>query len=451
MTDPIDGYFKQLEKGVTKEGMWMDRSPNYHFYALNALTQLSQAAYNYGYPIDYQALKRMFDAPILMATQTLSIPPFNDSSPLSLISESGLYEWGFSLFKDSSFVRILNRSNREKYKNSGPTYTGWGLLYGTPTLPIGKPWQTHSKLFNETGIGMLSKGNKQNNLTFYLKYNTSTSYHIHPDELAFSIFKGSENIFIFPGVTSYASILNNNWYKTSLAHNSFVINETNQLKSSRGKCIAFGTEKGSDFIISETSTAYDSARYIRTVTLLNENVVLIIDQIKLQAPPQLVDVAFHELGAWENVPKGDKWEPSATLPGYNRIKDATLTKGIEEVSLLANSRLGKKVMLNIFSNQQADLITGYGEPYLQQTTPLAIYRMKTNNAVVVSYISLNGQKVKLKTQQLEASDKMKIAESTAVKVTVEELSGKRINIIINPYKEDLFALPDSKEKHLIIE
>lgn len=439
MTDTATGYFAQFRKGVTIEGIWIDRSPSYHFYALNAMVLLAQAARNYGYHLSLLPLRKMFTGPLLMANAGLSIPPFNDSKTVSLYAgESHLYEWAYAEFKDNRFAYVLNTPSRGEYRNMGPSFTGWALLFGVPVLTADKELPNTSKNFPEAGIGMLSRGHKKNNLTCYIKFNLkNTGAHTHWDALDVVVCKGAEYITVIPGAENYASPAHANWHKTTIAHNTFVINQRSQ-RVSTGKILSSGRDKNFDYVMVETDNAYDSLRYIRTACLLSTNLVLIADQIQLSNSPRPVDLAFHLAGKWKSNSEGQPWQPPA-VKGYSYMTNATITAPVTESYASTQLRSGRIVMQSAAASSPMSVIKGYGIPYMNQPLPFAIYRMMTNNALFVTCLALDGQKIKIQieTAKDHAGNEIPVTNAYILKLTAE--NGQQWKIIVNPDKMRLAA------------
>ncbi len=62
--NPERGYWTQMRKGVSPDGVWWEGAWGYHFYTLSALWSLTEAARNCGINLYSDELKRMFDAPL---------------------------------------------------------------------------------------------------------------------------------------------------------------------------------------------------------------------------------------------------------------------------------------------------------------------------------------------------------------------------------------------------
>src|SRR4051812_9639673 len=86
------GYRTQMEKGVQEDGAWREGAWGYHFFTIEGIWPLTEAARNCGIDLYGPQLKKMFDAPFQMATPTLTLPPFNDSGEVKLTGSAERYE-----------------------------------------------------------------------------------------------------------------------------------------------------------------------------------------------------------------------------------------------------------------------------------------------------------------------------------------------------------------------
>src|SRR5215469_4440350 len=96
--DPTRGYRTQMAKGVQEDGVWFEGAWGYHFYTLNAVWPLVEAARNCGIDLYAEPLKKMFEAPIRLAMPNLMLPAFNDSTEVDVHNE--LYELAWARYHD---------------------------------------------------------------------------------------------------------------------------------------------------------------------------------------------------------------------------------------------------------------------------------------------------------------------------------------------------------------
>ena len=255
--------------------------------------------------------------------------------------------------------------------------------------------------------------------------------HGHYDELSFALFKGFEPVGINPGPVRYSSPQLNDWNRTSFSHNTFVVNEKAQNKA-KGQCLLFGQENHAQFIMTQTTNAYDSVRFVRSAALLNENLVLIIDQFQTPLAPQTLDIVYHQAGTWLNRPSGQPWAVAADKVGYSQVQDWQQHPADNAVSLATLTKAGREVNVQAASLTPIQLMTGYGKPEIEQTVPVMVFRQKTSQTAVAWCIDLNGNSPAVSLERVSREQGGEVPESQAVKVRVQLSTGEAWQVWANP-------------------
>jgi hypothetical protein len=434
--DSLGGIGAQIAKGFNKEGINLDLSPSYQDFSLQPLVLLTTALQNCGYN-NIPSLQKMFETPILMSTPDLTLPAFNDSKPVNLKNLAYLYEWAYTHYKVPTFSEVLMRSNRESYQNIGSSYKGWSLLFGSEELLLAPQRTTGNINFEKSGIALLSKGKGESSLSCYFKYSNQLKKRVHFQnaQLDFGILKGNRQISIIPGNVSYASKLSEGWYRNALGHNSFIFNEKEQKRSS-GLYLAFGEIKGVSYAVAETTNAYDSVRFVRSIAVLDENTVLVIDQFKSgKKDSTLFDIAYHQAGVWDNEKRGKDWK-APNAKGYAYLANTKIIKNQSQIDM--STRLGAdgKVCLSGATTVPMDIITGYGRPFEGREVPAAIFRINSNEGVLAYCISTKGEKIKVELFRLQSTDAEDSLLGYKIMAKLKNSEGRRTSITIAPYSRD---------------
>ncbi len=118
--------------------------------------------------------------------------------------------------------------------------------------------------------------------------------HGHPDKNSFILYARGEIVAPDVGTHAYGSPLHTGWDKTTLAHNTLVVDEKSQAPA-EGKCLAFGSEQGVDFSMTDAGPIYPGVHFVRSVAMLTTNLIVFIDQIEADAP-HTFDLAYHQVG-----------------------------------------------------------------------------------------------------------------------------------------------------------
>lgn len=423
------GFRAQMEKGVTPDGCWYEGAWGYHFYTMSAIWGLTEAARNCGIDLYCPEYKRMFDAPLLFAMPTMSLPAFNDSGQQDLSGGSAIYELAYARYKDPVCLELLSRSDRRN---------DFALFFGEAKLPEAPKAEWKSANYPRSGYAILAKGAGEQATWLGIKYGPHGGGHGHPDKLSFVLCAKGRVLGIDPGTTRYGLPIQKQWHRTTLAHNTLTIDEESQ-KPAEGKCIAFGDENGVDYAVCDAGPIYDGVAFTRTSAVLNENLIVFIDQIKADKE-HTFDLAYHQAGTWKDLPRGTAWT-APDKPGYMHLRDATTRATSTGIDLGIESS-GIPITVGLAGGEAAEVITATGVG--RNTTdrvPVAVFRTRGREAAVVWFISLDGKPARV--ERLGVLGGVSRADVTAVSVT----SGNAKWIVVaNPSKRAArVSLPDGSE------
>jgi hypothetical protein len=401
-----------MAKQFNQEGYVRELSPNYQLFALHPITSLAIAARNAGYPLDMAALKKLYEFPIKLSNAAGLIPAFNDSRPINLADFQYMYEWAYAEYGSPEFASVLRLKERGQFNNKNVSYNGWGFLYGKDSLNSGQPVKQNSEFLPKSGIARLSIGEGNQALSLFTKFSDQRkkNVHYHNAQLEFGIIKGQDHVSVVPGNINYASPLSNGWYRSSLAHNTLIIDEKDQNRS-KGAVTDYNLVCSTPYIVMETNDLYDSVQFIRTAVLVDENTVVILDEFKANLKDSVLDIAYHQAGKWDKRGKGAKWAP-APKTGYQYISDAKMVKGNHEVTFSTATPNNQKYAVTATSMSGFDFITGYGPEFMNQPVPTAIFRFHEKNGIIAYCISTKGEFVKVKLTNTDESVAVAIENKT---------------------------------------
>ena len=226
--NPERGYWTQMRKGVSEDGVWWEGAWGYHFYTLSALWHLTEAARNCGINLYGDELKRMFDAPFKFMMPNWRLPAFNDSTEVALLTEIGfarfgitqpIYELAYARYREPLYAALLSRGER---KND------FALWFGVGELPQPQPIRWRSANYPASGYAILARGEGEQATWLCLKYGPHGGGHGHPDKLNFVLYARGQVLALDPGMARYGVLIHGGWYRTTLVHNTLVVDETNQ-------------------------------------------------------------------------------------------------------------------------------------------------------------------------------------------------------------------------------
>ncbi len=389
------GLESQLEKGFTELGQWYERSPSYHFYALRPLLLLAETAKNHGYPNYVFQLKKALDAPISLAMPNMQLPRFNDSKETYLPSFSAFYEYGYYTFASPEYQKIVDASRQDQrlFEKNNAEYNAFDytLLYGKKKISGETYWQPKSKHYEADGVDILSigRGNKQVWLAAKYDANPDLGWHAHPDALSFVLYGKNAIISPDPGHAPYSSPLQDSWFKTTLAHNSLVVNEKNQALAP-AQSLGFGTSRGRPYSIVKTQNAYPGVSHTRYFCLFDTSTIVILDDIESEVN-QKYDVAYHQRGEWE-------LRPSLAICDEKEIMDYDFLTNIRQTDKQTQTTFSTKlpktneeILVQVAASSPINLFTATAPGLDFEPTPLAIARYSGKSIVLVWIINLDNK------------------------------------------------------------
>lgn len=439
--DSTKGYIHQVQHSITSEGFWIERSSGYHFYALHALITLGQAATNAGYSVDLKPLQKMLDAPLQLTSYELTIPAFNDSHTTQLRDQRYLYEWGYKQFNNSDYGVVLREQKRDKPENKGPFFLDWALIYGEASVPPVKFPVSQSINLPVTGYSLLSKGKEHFSTLLYLKYSPYTGGHSHRDQLSFVLVKNGEQIAIDPGINTYGDPAHWGWYQNSASHNTFLFNQLAQ-RASEAQCLAFGKSNNSEYVILDTRNAYDSIRFVRTATLITENLVLFVDQYQVHRPARDITIAYHQSGHWLNHPQAITYPNPVTGSGFAWLNNRQIIHQQRGLSLLGQLPSGRQVRVCTDATTPTDMITANDPSLINGDVSSVFFRRPiSNSGMLVWCLALDGQLIDIEVKEISKS-LLRNYKVPALQIQLRNSRGKQWQVMVNPDKQYIDAFSD---------
>jgi hypothetical protein len=298
-----------MEKGVTSDGWWYERSPGYHFYPLHAMILTAEAVRCRKIDLYGEKLKSLFVGPMQGVYGDLTFPAHNDGwHGVSLTKNAPLYEVADLRYADPRFRRLLSRCYARRERDH------WmALLHGVDIESDPSPLQLESCLYEDTGNAFLRSAST----AVVLKFGPHGGGHGHPDKLSISIHDGYREILPDLGTPGYGVPDHIHWYRKTLAHNTVTVDERDQNEAA-GSLVAFRKRTDGGLVVAECSTAYEGVTMRRALDLSGRT---LIDEFVCEATAE--HTYDYVLLSVEPVKAPDSAVP-AELPtgaGYDRIKN----------------------------------------------------------------------------------------------------------------------------------
>jgi len=321
------GFQRHMRDGVLEDGFWYEGSWGYHFYVLTPLSYMAEMGERGEFPLySNTALMKMYRAAVLFAAPDLKLPAFNDAVAVDLAGPaSWRFEGACRAYGDPVLALPLVGRTR------GEEALFWGLEELPPTVPA----VTESMVFQESGYSILRNGIPSDPWYIALDHGPHGDWHGHYDKLGFVFFARGELLGIDPGSHSYALPLHDTWDRSTVAHNTVVVNETDQ-KEATGSLERFIDLGSCVYTRASAGEAYDEADLTRNLVMA-DGYVLDRFEVRLRSGGQLkCDWIYHNPGELTHNLSDSPYSKFPGGGGYQHLSNnrAQTTSGDGEFNFL---------------------------------------------------------------------------------------------------------------------
>lgn len=307
------------EKCIGPDGLWSEGSTGYQFMAMESLVTNAEILWRNGidmYRYRDGALKKLFDSPIRYAYPNLYTPAIHDGGGSSIVGYEGdLYEYGYLRYQDPSYLTILNKMPLRL----GAQYQKWpiSVLWDRDTSAAAPPVEHKPVNFFDVGFGILRLTDEKGTASLLMDYGPNRS-HGHPDKLNLDLYALNQKLMPDPGSVWYEQPIYRAWYRTSIAHNTLVVDEQDQ-KDCDGQQLVYGVGETISMQRGWTDQAYAGVAMDRSV-FFTPNYVADLFGVFNRMPHKL-DLAYHFIGELEtSLPLQPIAQP-LTANGYATLKN----------------------------------------------------------------------------------------------------------------------------------
>lgn len=309
------GLENQLAQGILDDGLWWECSWGYHLYTMSALWSLTEAVRHIGIDVYTEQYKTFFDAPLNFALPGLYLPPLNDSGQGRPLTGGATepYEIAYARWQDPRYAGLLETGDRK---------SRLALCFGLPELHPEPPEMRQSVNFHAAGVAILRDGADEPTVVT-LDYGPHGGGHGHPDKLGIILHGAGRVMAPDPGSIQYGVPLHLEWFKTTMSHNTVLVDRTPQ-EACTGKLLAFRTDGEAQMAAASADDAYPGVRFRRTIALLNGGIV--IDLCELDSDEDHVyDWVHHNRGEFSSpLPLRDIPSPLGDEHGYQHVRSPRL-------------------------------------------------------------------------------------------------------------------------------
>ena len=313
------------EKAIDIDGMWAEGAMGYQFMALQALITDAEILWHHGedmYRYRNGALKSLFDSPLEFSYPDLYTPAIHDSGNASIVGyDSYLYEHAYRRYRDPKYLAILSRV----HPHLAARYQQWPVSVIYDAADEAAPaveWDSVN--LNGVGYGILRTTDERGTRSLLLDYGPDRS-HGHPDKLNIDLWLYGDILIPDPGIVWYEDPLYRNWFSQTLAHNTLIVDQKNQLACGAdqlvyGPALTLGIQRA------KTSGAYPGVTMDRAIFLTSDYTADIFGAFA-QLPRQL-DLAWHIRGDFTTTLKlADTTFPAPVPAAYATLENTQQADG----------------------------------------------------------------------------------------------------------------------------
>jgi hypothetical protein len=286
IADEENGFYRQMDISVSREGMWYENSWGYHFYTLRALVIMAETARRLEIDLwSDERLKKMFTLPIEYTMADGMLPRFGDDVNSSVKSVRSLFELAYHAYRDQRMLAML------------PTEPSFdNLLLGRPAGATASLPVLESKVFEDAGHAILRMGGPAG-LTAAVTFGPYGGFHGHFDKLSFVFYGYGKELGVDPGRArsqAYRLPIHSNWYKATIGHNAVLVGGRSQAPAA-GRLTLF--ERGDGYVAASAGcdAAYPGVVHNRLL-VMTDTYLLVLDRLHADQDRQF-DWLYHDRAA----------------------------------------------------------------------------------------------------------------------------------------------------------
>ncbi|MFH1022637.1 MAG: heparinase II/III family protein [Planctomycetota bacterium] len=334
VTDPSNGFFRQLAVSVTDDGMWYENSWGYHVFTLSAMVEIAEGARRLNIDLWSQSrFKMMFTLPVRYAMPDGSLPRFGDDVKTDVGSVRRHIELAYNACRDESMF---------PYLSAEPTWDS--VMAGRVPGKAGKAPAPGSEVFRGAGHALL-RTTGEAGLTAAMTFGPYGGFHGHFDKLSFVFFGMNTELGVDPGRAAsqaYRLPIHGNWYKATLSHNAVLVDRRSQAGVA-GDLKLFTANATYAAALAACDEAYPGTRN-RRLLVLTPGYLLVCDLLDSDKERRF-DWLYHGRGADAVCDAATtKATPDAAFPGSEYIANAM--KGVTDAAVRVQFR-GKGVITHV--------------------------------------------------------------------------------------------------------
>lgn len=367
------GLIYQINNSITEDGLWYEGTIAYHFYALSAIQYTLDAVKRIGWDFSKnERLKSMWFGPVNLAYPDGRLPVFHDSDPVNLANYRQFFQWAYQYFKDPVFSFYAGKSD-------------------TASLSL------KSANMKDIGIAILRRATENNPVCVMLDYGIHGDSHGHPDKLNIVLYALGREILLDSGRISYSVPEYHSWCRTTVAHNTVVIDEKDQ-QSATGRLLYFEDSKNFSSCLAVCDSAYPGYTIKRFLVLFD---TMLVDVFVVDGKEKKqMDWIIHSRGKILEVKSQKPVESLGSQNGYQHLKNIGSLEQISEPEVFSFVQDDKKsLQVFLLNNANSSIFTGTGIGYHLKDSVLFLMkrRFSAETAFITIYDFSQSEDEKIKT------------------------------------------------------
>ena len=378
------------EQAIANDGMWSEGAMGYQFMAMEALIMDAEMLWHHGidmYRYRDSALKALFDSPLRFSYPDLTAPAIHDSGHGSIVgNESFLYEYAYRRYRDPSYLLILNQVGKhfDAHFQQYPV----SILYDRDLQEKVAPVEWKSVNLFSVGYGILRNTTANATNSLLLDYGPAGS-HGHPDKLSLDLYAFNAQLMPDPGSIWYEIPLYRQWYHTTVAHNTLVVDELDQIMAGAQQ-VVYGSAETMGIQRAWTRDAYPGVTMDRSVFFTPDYMADIFGAFARL--PRKMDLAWHLIGQWDSGLKMEPMKfPEPAENGYCAMENVRHTSTDKAWSANVTSKENNVARFIAAGGTPTEIIVGDGH-YALGHPPTILERRMANATVYGNAIDISGAK-----------------------------------------------------------
>jgi len=379
------------DRCISPDGLWSEGAIGYQFMAMQALVTDAEILWRNGvdmYRYRDGAFKKLFDSPIAYSFPDLKTPSVHDSGSIDIVGrESYLYEFAYQRYGDPRHLLILNHPNTATRLDTRFQQFPLSVLYERDRKAAPPPIEWLSENFSDVGFGILRNTTPDGTVSLLLDYGPDRS-HGHPDKMNIDLWTSRTGRLIpDPGVVWYENPLYRNWYRTSLAHNTLVVDEQDQIESD-GNLLVYGFADGMGIQRAQALKTAPGVTMDRAVLLTPEYLADLFGAFARL--PRKMELAWHVTGEFSTTaPMQPFTFPEPRQPGYTELVNVQSMKSDKPWTATFSAK-GVPVRLHAAAAGETEIITGDGW-FGGERPKTVLFRRQEARTIFGSVVDISGK------------------------------------------------------------